>query len=57
MCEDLFGCDHAPETAVVGGNEIVAWLCRCGSKTHVVGSCQCVHCTPQGEDTRTPEER
>ena len=32
MCEDLFGCDHEPETPVSQDGEIVYWLCRCGQK-------------------------
>lgn len=32
MCEDLFGCDHDPETPLSNvDGEIYAWLCRCGS--------------------------
>jgi hypothetical protein len=30
MCEDLFGCDHTPETPISDGGEIVSWVCRCG---------------------------
>lgn len=32
MCEDIFGCDHEPETPVIENGEIVHWLCRCGRK-------------------------
>ncbi len=32
MCEDLFGCDHEPETPISEGGEIVYWVCRCGTK-------------------------
>lgn len=32
MCEDIFGCDHTPETPVTEEGEIVYWLCRCGRK-------------------------
>lgn len=32
MCEDLFGCDHEPETPIVENGEIVHWVCRCGEK-------------------------
>lgn len=35
MCEDLFGCDHTPETPVTQDGEIVMWLCRCG-REHMV---------------------
>lgn len=51
MCEDLFECDHAPETAVVDDGQIVAWICRCGSKQHVVGICGCEHSRPQGPES------
>lgn len=47
MCEDLFECDHAPETAVMVQDMIESWICRCGSKEHVVGVCWCEHCRPQ----------
>lgn len=33
MLEDLFGCDHTPETAVTDeGHNIVFWVCRCGRR-------------------------
>ena len=30
MCEDIFGCNHAPETPITQDGEIVEWRCRCG---------------------------
>lgn len=30
MCEDIFGCKHEPETAIVENGEILEWRCRCG---------------------------
>lgn len=30
MCEDLFGCDHTPETPESRDGQIVGWRCRCG---------------------------
>ncbi len=30
-CDDLFGCDHEPETPLSDGGVIYAWVCRCGS--------------------------
>ena len=44
MCEDIFDCDHRPETPIVKGSEIVSWVCRCGTRKHDVGSCRCPHC-------------
>jgi hypothetical protein len=30
-CEDLFGCDHEPETPIADDSgAIVSWRCRCG---------------------------
>lgn len=31
MLEDIFGCDHTPETPITDdGGEILYWVCRCG---------------------------
>lgn len=49
-CEDLRACDHSPETPVSEGHEIVAWICRCGQREHVVGVCQCEDCTSVGAE-------
>jgi len=32
MCEDLFGCDHTPETPIVEDGAVLYWVCRCGRK-------------------------
>jgi hypothetical protein len=32
-CEDIFGCEHAPEIALSDGGEITGWRCVCGLKT------------------------
>ena len=37
MCEDIFGCNHEPETPVIDNdNNIVEWICRCGDRRHPV---------------------
>jgi hypothetical protein len=35
MCEDIWGCDHKLETAIVENGEIIEWRCRCGRRTPV----------------------
>jgi len=36
-CEDLFDCDHEPETPVTDEDgEIIQWVCRCGKVTKQV---------------------
>jgi hypothetical protein len=32
MCEDIFGCDHAPEIPISDNGQIVFWVCRCGAR-------------------------
>lgn len=33
MCEDLFGCEHEPETPILDANgNIDHWRCRCGRR-------------------------
>ena len=35
-CEDLFGCDHSPETPISGHDgTIEGWLCRCGREVAI----------------------
>lgn len=40
MCEDIFGCTHKPEIPIVDddSNDILFWLCRCGSTKTTVES-------------------
>lgn len=51
-CEDIFGCDHTPETPIVEEGEIVYWMCRCGRR-HYPKSEDAVAeqdaCAPKGE--------
>lgn len=36
MLEDIYGCQHTPETPIVDDSgEILYWLCRCGRKQQV----------------------
>jgi hypothetical protein len=49
MCEDLFGCDHTPETPIVDEGVIVSWVCRCGL-IHPVN--QAVTTIPVGEEKK-----
>lgn len=36
MCEDLFGCDHAPTIAISDDGKIVRWTCVCGEYSEPV---------------------
>lgn len=33
-CEDLFGCDHRPETPISDNGQVTGWLCRCGREVN-----------------------
>lgn len=37
MCEDLFGCDHSPDTPISEGGVVVEWRCRCGRRVRDPG--------------------
>lgn len=32
MLEDIFGCDHKPETPISEDGQVIGWLCRCGRR-------------------------
>lgn len=53
MCEDIFGCDHKPETPITDSDgDILYWQRRCGERHKVPGARRTPQAIPQDNEAK-----